>query len=229
MTTVSRPFRPERIEAIEPRTNPVDPDADLVHRLRDRRPDAAEALVTRFGPRAYQLALRITGDTRDAEEVTQDALWRVFDRIQTYRAESALASWVYRITANAAYEKLRRRRHTGREVSWEDSLPSFDERGRHAAPVTDWSARVDDPASQGELRTALSRAVAELPVDYRRVFLMRDVDGASNAEVAVRLGISVLAVKARLHRARLFLRGRLSRFWDTATVASGARARGSDG
>lgn len=132
-------------------------------------------------------------------------------------------SWVYRITANAAYERLRRRHHERHEVSWEAFAPSFDELGHHAAPITDWSARVDDPAAQNELRAELTRAIDQLPPDSRTVVVMRDVDGMSNADVAVALRMSVAAVKARLHRARLFLRERLSRFWATQPGAEGTR------
>src|SRR5258705_2259238 len=84
------------------------PEGELVERLRRREADAAEALVTAYGDRVYRLALRITGNPSDAEEVVQDAFWTVTRKIDTFRGDAAFGSWLYRITANAAYQKLRR-------------------------------------------------------------------------------------------------------------------------
>ena len=84
------------------------PEGELVERLRRRERDAAEALVTEYGDRVYRLALRITGNPSDAEEVVQDAFWTVTRKIDTFRGDAAFGSWLYRITANAAYQKLRR-------------------------------------------------------------------------------------------------------------------------
>jgi len=111
--------------------------------------------------------------------------------------------------ANAAYERCRRRRGRGADVSLDQLLPVFDEHGRHVAPVADWSMSVDDPARQTELRMVLSTAIDELPADYRAVVLLRDVEGLSTRETAEALGLTVVNVKTRLHRARLFLRKRL--------------------
>src|SRR5262249_31353378 len=87
----------------------VDRDAGLVERLRRQEPGAAEALVAAYGDRVYRLAIRITGNEQDAEEVMQDALWTAARKIDTFKGESAFGSWLYRITANAAYQKLRSR------------------------------------------------------------------------------------------------------------------------
>jgi RNA polymerase sigma-70 factor, ECF subfamily len=190
----------------------ADRDHDLLQALRRGEPMAAEDLVTRYGERAYRLASRITGNGSDAEEVVQDAFWTVVRRIETFRGESAFGSWLYRIVANAAYQKLRGRPSGRREISLDDVLPLFDERGQHAAAVTDWSPRVDDPSMQVELRTALSAAIEELPVAYRAVLVLRDVEGRSNGEIADVLGLNTGVVKTRVHRARLFLRKRLGEF-----------------
>jgi RNA polymerase sigma-70 factor, ECF subfamily len=210
-TLVSTP--PEPADAIDGGPARTDPDADLVEALREGRSDAAEALLIGFGPRAYRLAARITGNAHDAEEVTQDALWRVLDKIHTFRGESAFVHWVHRITANVAYQKLRGRYHQRHEVSWEELVPRFNELGEHAVAITDWSPLVGDPAIRAELRAELRRAIGRLPPECRTVVVMRDVEGMSNAEVAEALGMSVLAVKSRLHRARLFLRECLARLY----------------
>ena len=185
----------------------------------------AECLVARYGDRAYRLAMGITRnaqDAQDAEETVQDALWSVIRKIDTFRGDSSLGSWIYRIVANAAYEKLRRRAHRHDELLLDDVLPSFHEDGRHAGPITDWSARIDDPAAQTELRAALSSAIGQLPAAYRAVIILRDVEGLSMAEVASSLRITVATAKSRSHRARLFLRKRLAIFITGVTSPIGA-------
>jgi RNA polymerase sigma-70 factor (ECF subfamily) len=192
----------------------VDRDHELLEALRRGEPMAAERLVSAYGDRAYRLAIRITGNAEDAQEVVQDALWTVIRKIDTFRSESAFGSWFYRIVANAAYQLLRRRHNHRHEVSLDEVLPQFDERGRHAEPVADWSQTAMDPSVQTELRTTLSAAIDELPAAYRAIMVLRDVEGRSMAEIAAALGLSIPVVKTRAHRARLFLRKRLDE-WQT--------------
>ncbi len=167
----------------------VDADADLVAALRRDEAGAMERLVERYADRVYRLAMRITGSREDAQEVVQDALWTVGRKINTFKGESAFGSWLYRIAANAAYMKLRARRGKGREIALDDVLPALDSGGVHFDPMDDWSLRVDDRALQGELR-----------------------EGMSNPDIADTLGISLPAVKSRVHRSRLLLRKRLSEY-----------------
>jgi len=188
----------------------IDPDTALVAQLRRADAGAAEALVAAYGDRVYRLAIRITGNASDAEEVVQDALWTASRKIDTFRGAAAFGSWVYRITANAAYQKLRGRRSQRHEVSWEDLAPAFDEQGQHAEAAGDWSRRLKDPALEGELKSVLGGAIDELPVDYRTAFLLHDVEGLSNPEIAQTLQVKLGTVKSRVQRARLFLRKRLA-------------------
>ena len=120
-----------------PRTS-IDPDAALVAQLRRADTGAAEALVGAYGDRVYRLAIRITGNASDAEEVVQDALWTASRKIDTFRGAAAFGSWVYRITANAAYQKLRGRRSKRHEVSWEDLVPPFDDNGDDNGHMRRW-------------------------------------------------------------------------------------------
>jgi RNA polymerase sigma-70 factor (ECF subfamily) len=189
----------------------IDRDRDLLAALRSREPMAAERLVSTYGERAYRLASRITGNGEDAQEVVQDALWTVIRKIDMFRGDSAFGSWLYRIVANAAYQKLRGRQSRRQEISLDEVLPT--------APVTDWSRATDNPAIQAELRTTLSAAIDELPADYRAVLVLRDLEGRSNAEIADALGLSVAVVKTRAHRARLFLRKRLDESMTSADAA----------
>jgi RNA polymerase sigma-70 factor (ECF subfamily) len=190
-------------------TTRIDRDGPLVAALRRGDPTAAGDLVAAYSDRAWRLATRITGNAQDAEEGVQDAFLSVIRRIDTFRGDSAFRSWLYRIVANAAYQHCRRRRGRSADVSLDQLLPVFDEHGRHVAPVADWSMSVDDPTRQTELRIMLNTAIEELPADYRAVVLLRDVEGLSNQEIGEALGFTVINVKTRLHRARLFLRKRL--------------------
>src|SRR5207245_1949757 len=189
-----------------------DRDSRLVEALLHGEPSAAERLVTTYQDWAYRLAIRIAGNAQDAEEIVQDAFLTVIRKIDTFRGESAFGSWLYRIVANGAYRKLRRRPGQRMEIALDDVLPAFDVDGRHAAPVADWSACVDDPSRRTELRLAMSSAIDELPAHYRAALVLRDVEGWSCAEVAEALRLSVGNVKARVHRARLFIRKRLAKF-----------------
>src|SRR6267378_2689439 len=174
-----------RREAIAPR---IDADAPLLEALRRRDPSAAEQLVGSYGDRAYRLALRITRNAADAEEVVQDAFCNVIRKVDTFRGDSAFRSW----------------------LSLDEVLPEFRRNGEYAEPILDWSPAVDDPSRRIELRVALTAAMADLPADYHTAVLWHDVEGLSTAEIAAALGISVANVKSRLHRARLFLRKRLT-------------------
>ncbi len=201
----------------------ADQDRELVEALRLHEPTAAERLVATYGDRAYRLARGIAGNAQDAEEVVQDVFWTVVRKIDTFRGESAFGSWFYRIVANAAYQKVRGQQSRPAELTLDDVLPLFDEQGRHVAPMADWSARVEDPAVQTDLRVALTSAIDKLPTDYRTALLLRDVEGLSHLQMAEVLSLSVSTVKSRVHRARLFLRKQLG---DTMTTLEAPIAGG---
>jgi RNA polymerase sigma-70 factor, ECF subfamily len=188
------------------------PDADLplVEALRHDDPDAAPMLVGAYGDRVYRLAYRITGSREDAEEAAQDALLTIARKIDSFKGESAFSSWIYRVAANAAYQKLRSRRAKWREIALEDVLPTIEQDGRHFEPMDDWSRRVDEQAMQHEMRRVLEEAIEGLPPDYRTALVLHDVEGLSNPDIAEALGISLPAVKSRVHRSRLYLRRRLA-------------------
>jgi len=211
-TVVERTYQEPGVD--EPRPlfprKAIDRDAALVEQLRRADAGAVEALVGAYGDRVYRLAIRITGNPSDAEEVVQDTLWTVSRKIDSFRGAAAFGSWVYRITANAAYQKLRGRRSKRSEVSWEDLGPTFDDEGQHVEVTVDWSRRLKDPAIETELKSVLSTAIDELPMDHRTALLPHDVEGLSNPEIAETLDVKLGTVKSRVHRARLFLRRRLA-------------------
>jgi len=218
----------EEMQTKGPRmTTRIDQDGSLVAALRRGDPTAAEDLVTVYSDRACRLATRITRNAQDAEEAVQDAFLSVIRKIDSFRGDATFGSWVYRIVANAAYQCCRKRRRREADVSLDNLLPPFDGRGRHVAQVTDWSMAVDDPARHTELRMVLSTAIEELPADYRAVVVLRDVEGFAHREIAESLGLTVVNVKMRVHRARLFLRKRLEAHFSIAGAESMPSVAGS--
>ena len=155
----------------------------------------------------------------------QDAFWAVVRKIDSFRGKSAFGSWLFRIVANAAYQKLRSRQSRRRDVSWDEVLPVLDDHNRHVMPMPDWWPCVNDPSVQGELRVALTAAINKLPAAHRTVLVLCDVQGLSNLETAELLSLSVSAVKTRVHRARLFLRKELGNPMTTLDVTTTPKRR----
>lgn len=187
---------------------------DIIEGLRRADPTAIEQLVALFGGKIYRLAYGITRNAADAEEVVQDVLLTVTRRISTFEGGSALWTWMYRITTNAALNKRRGKRYQV-EVSLDDDLPAWKADGHRdgdrAFLLADWSQRPDEALLSKEGRELIEAALARLPDDYRAVLVLRDVEGLSNEEAAEVVGGSVSSVKSRLHRARMALREHLTR------------------
>jgi RNA polymerase sigma-70 factor (ECF subfamily) len=196
-------------------------DRELVELARKDDTTAFTVLVDRHQRQIYRLAQRMMGNDADAEEVLQEAFLNAYEKLNEFRGDSAFNSWIYRIAANSALMRLRRKRRAPDTVALTDqgtsdlpSGPAFTADGQYAEPPrSDWSLRADDALANHQLGSAIERAVAGLPEDYRVVFMLKDVDGLSNEQIAETLGLSVPAVKSRLHRARLALRDQLGEFF----------------
>ena len=225
------PVACDALTGVNAPSEPVCPDrdADLVAELLRGAPGAVESLVARYGDLLYRLAVGITGNNWDAEEAVQDALCAAVYRIESFRHESAFRSWLYRIGANAAFGARRRRRHARQELSWDEVRPGITESGKPLGPLTDGSADAEQPVVQGELRRALAAAIDDLPTDHRVAFWLPAIEGLSNAALAKALGLSLPAVKSRLHRSRLCLRKRLAGYatGHARTARRRSRARSS--
>ena len=190
-------------------------DVADVARARSGDESAFQALVERHSRSLFRLAYRMTGNEHDAEDVVQETFLKAYRRLEQFEDRAHFGSWLYRIAANAAYQKLRARRSKAHEIAIEDVLPAFDDAGRHFEPMADWSERVDEQALQGELRRVLGAAIDGLPPDYRTALVLHDVEGLSNPDIAEALGISLPAVKSRVHRSRLFVRKQLADYMKT--------------
>lgn len=195
-------------------TDESTPDHELLAGLRCGEPRALEVLAERYGGRIYRLAFGVTRNQGDAEEVLQDVLLTLARKAASFEGRSALASWIYRITTNAALNKRRGKRQQV-ESSLEDLLPAFKadghREGDRAFLLADWSQSPEEECLAGERRRVLERALDALPEHYRAVLVLRDVEELSNEDVAAILDESVPSVKSRLHRARMMLREQLTR------------------
>ena len=188
-------------------------DRALLERAQGGDMDAFEALVERHKDKLYGLALRMTRSEADAAEVVQDAFLAAYQNLKSFRGESAFGSWVHRIAANNALMRLRHQRVVDAATE-ELRSPEFTERGSLAEiPEVDWSRGADERVLDAELGRAIRQGADALPAGYREVFLLKDVEGLSYEEIAEMMGISVPAVKSRLHRARLALREEIDAFY----------------
>jgi RNA polymerase sigma-70 factor (ECF subfamily) len=153
----------------------------------------------------------------DAEDVTQTVLLQVVRKLATFRGESSLATWLHRITVNAALAH-RRKQAQRRERQVTDPMDQFLDDGGHAGPVRRWSDAPDQQALGRELRQVIEGAIAGLPGIYRDVYVLSDVEGVPNADIGAMLGLSLPAVKSRLHRARLMMRDALAPYFEEAVA-----------
>jgi RNA polymerase sigma-70 factor, ECF subfamily len=183
-------------------------DNELVSGFRAGDVSCFEELMNRYHAKAFGLASRLTKNQEDAEEVLQDVFVTVFRKLEGFEGKSAFSSWLYRITVNAALMKLRKKRRDEslaiEDVPEAKNVPSCPEGSDQAEKIT----------LRAEVRHALESAVARLADEYRVVFVLRDIEGIPTGEVARMLDLTVPAVKSRLHRARLMLRGDLAQYVD---------------
>jgi RNA polymerase sigma-70 factor (ECF subfamily) len=189
----------------------VDPSDETLAALAAAGDDLAfESLVSRYDGRVFRLACRLTSET-DAPDVLQETFLQVYRHLASFRQEARFSTWLYRIATNAA---LMHRRARGRRPSesLDQFLPRFDADGVHVGTPEELklASRADELIDQKLLAARARSVLAELPDMYRDPFVLRDLEGMSTAEVGETLGLDPAAVRQRVHRARLMLRGYLS-------------------
>jgi RNA polymerase sigma-70 factor (ECF subfamily) len=195
-------------------------DADLVKRAQAGDTRSFDELVRRYRDKVYRLSYKILRHEEDAAEALQDAFLSAFRGLKNFKAESTFSTWLYRIATNASLMKYRRRRDG--HVSLEQSQSG--EGTGEPMQIPDWSQQPLNELLNSETHDVMEEGVEKLPEELRTVFVLRDVEGLSNAEVAEVLNLSVAAVKSRLHRARIALRDRLNRYFaDKLTRRDGVR------
>lgn len=191
------------------------PDAELLHAVRQGDSRALATLLERHAPSVYRFGLKLCGDPQDAQDVVQETLLAATRSLQNFRGDASISTWLYTVARNACRKRSR---------------------GSKGAPATVEPLSEDVPQASGEPgpdealeRRALARALdaelAHLSPTEREVLVLRDVEGLSASEVAEIVGISVQAVKSRLHRARAALRARMEPYFPEAERPSGLGAQ----
>jgi RNA polymerase sigma-70 factor, ECF subfamily len=196
-------------------------DLDLVRRIKAGDDAAFEKMVERYHARVYSLAYGVLRNAEDSEEATQDAFWTLYRKIGTFDESKKFFSWFYRVALNAAYSRARRRPSVPM-TSIDERMPRFSGDGHFTVDVPDWSVAIEDEASARELAAKAGEFIAELPPAYRDVIWMYDVEEMPSSDVAEILEISIPAFKSRLHRARLYVRQRLSEIAGPRSAAEAA-------
>jgi RNA polymerase sigma-70 factor, ECF subfamily len=185
-------------------------ESRLVERLRGGDPEAYETVVREYGSRMLSAARRLVGNEEDARDAVQEAFLAAFKSMHSFAGAARLSTWLHRIVVNASLMKLRSRRRR-REDSIEDMLPRFRDDGRWTDAPVRWVMPSDGVLERRELRAIVRGAIERLPVSYRTVLVLRDIEELDTDETATTLGTTRNAVKIRLHRARQALKTMLDR------------------
>jgi RNA polymerase sigma-70 factor (ECF subfamily) len=186
----------------------------LLTRLQAGDEQALGDLADAYSSKIYQLAFRYLRNNEDAEEVTQDVLYKVHRKVGAFRGDAALSSWIYRITFNAAMSRLRSAKYQRAQdgdrrtsqVDGESAMPS------PRADIADWTNMADEGLLRLQLRQRVFRAILALPAIYRAPVMLRDIQGMSTEEASAMLRVKDQTLKSRLHRGRLILRRQLADF-----------------
>jgi RNA polymerase sigma-70 factor (ECF subfamily) len=185
-------------------------ELELVNRARKGDAAAFGSLIRPYESRIFRLAMSITQNREDAEDVLQEAFLKAYEHLEQFQGNSKFYTWIVRIAVNQALMKLRKRK-SDRSVSLDEQIDTGED--TVIREIAAWDPDPEQRFSQDEMRAILTEAIDELAPIYRTVFTLRDVEGLSTEETAESLDLSVPAVKSRLLRARLQLRDRLTRFF----------------
>ena len=182
------------------------PEAALIQRCSVGDEDACAELVNQHQRMVYHLALHLLGDHDEALDLSQEVFLRVFRTIQSFRGQSALRTWIFRIVVNQARNRQRwwRRRRRGDQVSLDDHIKAHGE-----VPAARETTAPDTMLGRKELASRIWVALERLPFDQKTAIVLREIDGLSYDEIAFSLGVAIGTVKSRLARAREALRDQL--------------------
>ena len=189
----------------------VDADEAVLRMLQEEHPDAARRLVDVYGERIYGLSLRILESEADAREAVQETFLTVWRKWRSFKGKSKFSSWIYRVAANNAYMKLRRRRRRRDDLSLDQPVHGSDSDLLLGDSVPASGLGPAELLERDETRALVNRAIESLSPTYRTAYMLKDVEGMSLKDIAEALELSEAAVKSRVHRARLIIRDRLLR------------------
>ena len=198
---------------VDPKTNNRVLDAELIKRAQQGDSDAFATLFHTHKTRVYSLCLRMTNNAAEAEDLAQDAFLQVFRKLSSFRGDSALSTWLYRIAVNTVLMHFRRK--TPCRISLDEPIRGQDDAKGTRREYGTRDGRLDSAVT----RVALTRAISELPEGYRAIFLLHEVDGYQHREIAALLGCSVGNSKSQLHKAKLRIRDFLTQNAQTQSVS----------
>jgi RNA polymerase sigma-70 factor (ECF subfamily) len=174
-----------------------------------------ERIFREYLPRIYRLARHFLGNDADAEDVTQEVFVQLMRKLSTFRGEAAFPTWLHHVAVNAALA-FRRKRHTREAHRVGDPFEKLLDGDGRSQPVRRWSEQPDKIALDHETHQLIEEAIARMPDEYRDVYVLADLEGLPNADIATMLDLSLPAVKSRLHRARLTMRDALAPHFEEA-------------
>ncbi|HKY61845.1 MAG TPA: sigma-70 family RNA polymerase sigma factor [bacterium] len=189
------------------RAGASDDEAGFVEALARREEWAFREFLNVYSDKLYRLAFRFLRQGEEAQDVLQEVVKKVLEKIESFRGEAKFSTWIYRVTVNEALMRLRSKRQAA-TVSWEEILPKYED-GVYIDPNRDWSKLPEARLQESEAREYLKQCIQQLPEDYRAAYLLKDVEELSENEVCSILGLDKSVMKVRVHRARMFLRKKL--------------------
>ncbi|MBI2067106.1 MAG: sigma-70 family RNA polymerase sigma factor [Deltaproteobacteria bacterium] len=182
-------------------------EKELIQGLREKADWAFRELISRWSDKLYRLSLRFVKRPEEAQEIVQEVLLKVVEKIDTFEGSSSLYTWLYRVTVNESLMRLRPDKGK-KTVSWEEVLPKY-ESGIHLENFSDWSKLPDEKFVEKEFQQFVQESIELLPDDLKTAYLLKDVEQLPEEEVCKILELTKPAMKNRVHRARLFLRKRI--------------------
>lgn len=185
-------------------------DESLIRSIVNGNEESFNNLISRYRDKMYNIAFRVTDSHSDAEDVVQEACICLYKKAHTFRQSSKFSTWLYRIVTNEAISRLRQNKRS-RAESLDNYMPGFDDGGRHIErPVMDWSQDIEKKVAESELHAIIENALSLLSPLDKSIVVLSEVEELTNSEIAEVTGLTLLAVKGRLHRSRIFLRGKLA-------------------
>lgn len=184
----------------------------MTKQIRERTEEACrdfEELLDRYEAKIFNAIYRLVGDYEEARDLTQETFIQAFKALPTFRGESQIYTWLYRIAVNRSKNRLKQMQRWNQVVSDSLDQPALTEEGEVAREVPDWTHSPERVLERQELQQIVQREISQLPQDFKEVVVLRDLQGLSYKEMTEVIGISLEAVKSRLFRARALLRERL--------------------
>ena len=184
------------------------PDLSLVERCRANDETAFNEVVTRYKAKVYNYIYRMTGSSDDAEDLTQEVFIRMYTSIDSFRSQSSLNTWLFRIASNLCVDRFRRGKNRTAAYSLDEPVLGGETEGRHEVPDTTYEPH--RLLENVEMAEQIQHALAQLPEKLRATLILHDVEGMPYEEIAQVVGCPLGTVKSRLFNARMQLRQKLS-------------------